>query len=155
MRTKYQDTTRREEALEVLKTLARRIRSINADLVYVSLIESGFSEDETTRLTGALFRTAKARGWLTKTDFSIKSRRNNSNLQSIYKSNLFGKKPNGKPIPETEIKREYARWKDLGYVINDSLTIAWEVAMKYKDDCEVSFQQPPKDSSYGCTVMRE
>ena len=72
MKTKYQDTTRREEALEVLKTLARRIRSINADLVYVSLIESGFSEDETTRLTGALFRTAKARGWLTKTDFSIK-----------------------------------------------------------------------------------
>jgi hypothetical protein len=116
---------RREEALDVLKTLARRLRSLNADLVYMALVDGGFTLDEATRLTGTLFRTAKARNWLEKTDYSIKSQRNHSNLQSVWISNLYGKKPNGKPLAESEIKREYARWRSAGFSVPDALALNW------------------------------
>lgn len=116
---------RRDEALDVLNQLTRRLRSITADLLYVSLIESGFSEDEACRMTGALIRTATARGWISKTDYAVKSQRNHSNLQSVYCSNIFGKTSDGKAIPKTEIKREYARWKSAGYRVPDEMAIAW------------------------------
>jgi hypothetical protein len=152
---KETENPRREEALDVLKTLARRLRSINADIVFVSLIEGGFSDDEACKLTGALFRTAKARNWLTKTDYSIKSQRNHSNLQSVWLSNLFGKKPNGKPLADSEIRREYARWKNAGYSIPDVLATTWEATQKDKNYCEVTYQQAPKDMCYGCSVMKK
>ena len=116
---------RREEALDVLNQLSRRLRSITADLLYVSLIESGFSEDEACRMTGALIRTATARGWISKTDYAVKSQRNHSNLQSVYCSNIFGKRSDGKAIPKTEIRREYARWKSAGYRVPHEMAIAW------------------------------
>lgn len=153
--TKLQIDSRRNEALDVLKNLARKLQSLTADMVYVALVESGFSEDEACRLTGALFRTAKANGWITKTDFSVKSKRNNSNLQSLWISNIQGKQPNGRAIPKAEITREYARWRELGYGGLDHLAISWKVAQDYKGDCDVSYQQPPNDSYYGVSVMHK
>ena len=119
---------RRAEAMSVLTNLLRKLFSLHADLFYVALREAGFTEDETCRLSGACLRTAKARGLCIRTDYSIKSRRNHSNLQSIWLSKLFGKAENGNRIPETEIKREYARWQKLGYVVPDQLAQMWPVA---------------------------
>ena len=71
----------RFEALRILKGLAQRLFSLTADIFYDALDEAGFNDDEKTRLVGACIRTASSRGWITRTDYSTKSRRNNSNLQ--------------------------------------------------------------------------
>ena len=145
---------RRDEAMTVLATLLRRLQSIHADILYVALIENGFTDDEACRLAGAILRTAKANGWCVRTDYSLKSKRNHSNLQSVWMSKIFGKKPNGKPVPEPELKREYARWNEAGYSPPDQLATAWKVAQTFTESAEVSYQQPPKEAIYGATVMR-
>ena len=146
---------RRSEALNVLETLLRKLRSIHADFLYVALSESGFTDDECCRLTGSLLKTAQARGLCLRTDFSIKSKRNHSNNQSIWLSKIFGKQPNGRAVAQTEIKREYARWKNIGYTVPDHLAAAWTVAKESEAYAEISFQQPPQHSYYGATVMKK
>jgi hypothetical protein len=145
---------RRDEAMTVLSTLLRRLQSIHADILYVALTENGFSDDEACRLAGAILRTAKANGWCVRTDYSLKSKRNHSNLQSVWLSKVFGKQPNGKPVSEQDIKREYSRWSELGYSPPDHLATAWKVAQTFTESAEVSYQQPPQDRHYGATVMR-
>jgi len=152
MKTKDQNP-RRIDALRVLEHLLRHLKSITADILYVALRDADFSEDECVRFTGAILRTAKARGWSERTDFSVKSKRNHSNLHSVWLSRIQGKKHNGKPIAEESIKREYSKWNRAGYNVPDHLAITWKTSMKYANDCDVSFQQPPADSYYGATVM--
>ena len=144
---------RRAQALDVLGSLLRRLQSIHADLLYVALTDSGFNEDEACRLTGALLKTAQARGWCVRTDYSIKSKRNHSNNQSVLLSEIFGKMPNGRAVPQTEIKREYNRWNNAGYRVPDQMAIAWKVAKRSEEIAVVSFQQPPQHPYYGASII--
>ena len=79
----------KSRALQILKSLLTELPAISADIYYQSLRDSGFTEDQAVRLTGASIRTAAAAlGWIQKTNLCQNSLKNHSNLQKIWKSNL-------------------------------------------------------------------
>ena len=120
----------RLEALRILKRLCQRLRSVSADIFYDSLYQKGFSEDERTRLTGPCMRTASSRGWITKTECSIRSKRNHSNLQTAWLSNIFKQGERGQKIPDEVIEQEYELWKSRGHIVPDALVDAWRRVME-------------------------
>lgn len=115
----------RLEALRILKSLSQRLYSLTADIFYDALHEAGFTDDEKVRLVGACIRTASSRGWIVRTDYSIKSKRNSSNLQSIWKSKIFKQRNGGGELDESEIQTEYNRWRDKGIHVPDEQAKIW------------------------------
>lgn len=77
------------EALKILRDLAQCLYSFTADIFYDALHKAGFTNNQKTRLVGACFRTASSRGWIIRTQYGMKSRRNSSNLQSVWRSNIL------------------------------------------------------------------
>ena len=108
------ETIRRTEALGLLEQLLRHNRAITADMLYVTIEYAEYSEDERMRLMGGLIRSASSYGWAKKTFVSIRSQRNSSNAASLWHSNIFGKRASGKPIPESVLEREHAKWEAQG-----------------------------------------
>jgi hypothetical protein len=119
------EESRKIEALKLLKGLAECLFTINADIFYEALDESGFSEDERTRLVGSSFRTAACRRWITKTDFSTKSRRNSSNIQNVWISNLFKKTSESGPESQNRILSAYSYWNKKGLLPPDHFGRMW------------------------------
>ena len=103
-------------ALEILQQLAREHEGIIADLFYCALKEAGFSEDERVRTVGACLRTAQANGWIVRTSAAVKSRRNHSNLQNVWRSNIFGRDHKGRELNGEEIDTAHERWARWGLV---------------------------------------
>ncbi len=108
------ETIRRTEALALLEGLLRHNRAITADMLYVTLEYAEYTEDERMRLMGGLIRTASSYNWATKTFVGVRSTRNSSNAASLWHSNIFGRKASGKPIPESVLDREHAKWEAHG-----------------------------------------
>ena len=123
MNNKLSDQTRCE-ALQILKKLCQRLRSITADIFFHALHENGFSDDEKVRLTGPCMRTASSRGWITRTECSIRSKRNHSNLQTVWMSCIFRKGEYGE-ISTEEVESEYKHWQGRGHIVPDKLADAW------------------------------
>ena len=119
------EQSRKNEALKLLKSLAECLFTLNADVFYESLKDSGFSEDERIRLVGSCFRVAACRGWITKTDFSTKSIRNSSNLQNVWVSNLFKKASQAGPESKDKILSAYSYWAKKGNLPPDHLGRMW------------------------------
>jgi len=89
METKQQN---KKLALELLKKLLTEVPAITADIFYQKLRDEGFTEDEAVRATGAAIRSGAALGWMKKTNLCQNSKKNHSNLQKIWKSNLWDAK---------------------------------------------------------------
>lgn len=138
---------KRQFALSILEGLARRLNSLTADFFYMALDEAGFEEHEKVRLVGACFRTAQANRWLQRTSFSQKSTRNNSNLLSVWYSNLYGVDKNGGQIPRAEIEAEYGRWRGKGMEPPDRLAKFWLWQKEFMDSWErQDTAKAPQDS---------
>lgn len=116
---------RKIEALSLLKGLTECLFSLNADIFYETLKDSGFSEDERTRLVGSCFRVAASRRWVTRTDFSTKSRRNSSNLQHVWLSNLFEKRSKDRAELKGRILAVYSALIEKGLFPPDRLGRIW------------------------------
>ena len=123
--TTVSDQTRLE-ALKILKGLSQKLYSLTADIFYEALDEEGFSDNEKVHLVGACIRTASSRGWITRTDYSVKSCRNSSNLQSVWKSKIYKQRNGGGKLDDNEIQAEYQHWHKKGHLIPDHLAAAWE-----------------------------
>jgi len=125
-------TTRRAEAMKVLENHLRHNEIITPDTLFVTLQEAGFDDDECCRLAGAILRTAKANGWVERTIFGVKSKRNHSNCGTLWKSLIAGKKPNGQAISEATLEAERQRWIDCGMIsIEHHINIiAWGIAQR-------------------------
>jgi len=119
------EQSRKNEALKLLKGLVECLFTINGDIFYESLKESGFSEDERTRLVGSCFRVAASRSWIIKTDFSTKSRRNSSNLQHVWLSNLFEKRSKDAAESKGRILAVYSSLIEKGLFPPDRLGRIW------------------------------
>ena len=117
---------RRQFGLTIVERLCRHVKAIDADLVYQSLLENGFTEDERARLTGALLKIAASRGWMSRTDYCVKSRRNASNLSRIFCSRIFKKDKTGGEIADDLIVKEYTKWQRAGFSINHLKAVDWE-----------------------------
>ncbi len=98
---------RREQALEILKGLLRTLRGITADVFYAAIREDGFSEEEAVKYTGGVMRSASAKGHMEKTPFSQPSKRNSSNLQSVWLSKLFEGTEEAEAVRESWIKKGF------------------------------------------------
>lgn len=118
--------SRKNEALRLLKNLAECLFSLNADIFYETLKDSGFSEVERTRLVGSCFRVAASRRWVTRTDFSTKSRRNSSNLQSVWVSRLFPSFAKSGLEAEKKIQSAYSYWESNKLAPPDDLAEKWQ-----------------------------
>ena len=132
MKEKTITPSRRSEAVEVLKRLLRYNQILIADMLYVSLEENGFSEDERCRLAGAILRTAKANGWTEKTPLAKRSKRNHSNHGTVWKSLLYAVKRGGNAITDAALNRERRRWLDSGYLTQSDLVqfAAYEISRR-------------------------
>lgn len=113
-------------ALSILKDLLRCLKSLYADIFYVALAEKGFDEDERSRLIGACFRIAASRGWITRTGLCLKSRRNHSNLQSVWVSNLFPSFAKSGFEAEQKISSAYDYWRSNKMEPPDDLLEMWQ-----------------------------
>ena len=109
----------RGRALEILQRLAREHEGIIADLFYCALREAGFTEDERMRTVGACLRTAQANGWIVRTSAAVKSCRNHSNLQNVWRSNIFGRDQSGRELQREEVDAARERWSRWGLVCPD------------------------------------
>jgi len=136
MKTTNEQTSRRHQAMTILENLARRLNSMTADFFYLALEEEGFSEDERVKLVGACFRTAQKNRWLQRTSFSQKSTRNNSNLLSVWHSNLYGVDKSGGQIPRAEVEAEYSRWRGKGMEPPDRLAKFWLWQKEFMDQSD-------------------
>jgi len=116
---------RKNEALQILKSLLCCLRSLNADIFYVALGDAGFSDDERGRAVGSSFRKASARHWLKRTPFCVPSCRNHSNLQTVWISCLFERSSAGGEQAEREICKAYSFWKARGLPPPDKLADKW------------------------------
>jgi hypothetical protein len=114
------DTTvkpeRRIEAMRLIESLLRHNEIITPDIVYETLAENGFNEDERMRLSGAILRTANANGWSERTCFSVRSTRNSSNSGSLWASLIYARKASGKTIAATVLEKENAKWTARGLI---------------------------------------
>ena len=119
------DESRKIEALKLLKGLAECLFTLNADIFYETLKESGFSEEERTRLVGSCFRVAASRKWITRTNLSTKSRRNSSNLQHVWLSNLFEKRSKDGAESKGRILAVYSSLIEKGLFPPDRLGRIW------------------------------
>lgn len=148
----------RLEALRILKGLAQHLYSLTADIFYDALHEEGFNDDEKVRLVGACIRTASSRGWITRTEYSTKSRRNSSNLQTVWRSDIFRQRNGGGELEESDIRAAYNHWQAKGHKIPDHLVVAWEQVENarklFPDLSECRVTQPPNSGSYGAVVKR-
>lgn len=117
---------RRQEALDTLEHLSRHLKAIDADIVFEALKEQGFDEIERVQLTGAIMRSASAKGWIARTDYSVRSKKNHSNLQSVWCSLIFKKAKDGAEIPDAAVKREYERWESQGFTVHHLKAMYWE-----------------------------
>lgn len=115
----------RAKALGILRKLLCRLFSLNADLFHAALLEEGFAEHEAGLLVGPCMRTASSRRWMDKTEVCLPSRRNHSNLQRLWVSNLqraFSQK-GGEEMKQ--IREAYAHWESLGFAPPDELAEKW------------------------------
>jgi hypothetical protein len=117
---------RRFLALSILKDLLRCLKSLHADIFYVALAESGFSDDERTRLVGSSFRIAASKNWMFKTCACLRSRRNHSNLQSVWISHLFPAFSKSGPKAQKKISDAYAYWSSNKLPPPDDLANKWQ-----------------------------
>lgn len=117
---------RRNQALFILKNLLRCLKSLHADIFFVALAEAGFSDEERSRLIGSCFRTAASRGWMTKTAACLPSRRNHSNLQSVWVSCLHPPFAKSGKEAEKKIQAAYAYWLSNGLPPPDDLAEKWQ-----------------------------
>lgn len=113
-------------ALSILKDLLRCLKSLHADIFYVALAESGFSDDERTRLVGSSFRIAASKNWMFKTCACLPSRRNHSNLQSVWISHLFSAFSKSGPKAQKKIADAYAYWSSNKLSPPDDLANKWQ-----------------------------
>lgn len=108
---------RRAQALEILVSLLRSLRGITADIFFIAIREAGFSEDEAVKYTGAVMRTASARGYMEKTPFSKPSKRNSSNLQSVWLSKTF--------VPGIAAQQASVDWAKKGFEAPENEAQFW------------------------------
>ena len=109
---------RRAQALEILLNLLRTLQGITADVFYAPIREAGFTEEEAVKYTGAVMRTASANGHMEKTPFSKPSKRNSSNLQSVWVSKLF------ENTDEAQATNDH--WRAKGYDLPDHEALFWK-----------------------------
>ena len=113
----------------------------------MALGDAGFSEEDKIKLVGGCFRTAQKNRWLQRTSFSQKSIRNNSNLHSVWYSNLFRVDEDGREIPKTEIESEYLKWRQKGLEPPDRLAQMWLWQKEFMDSWEREIAaKAPEDS---------
>jgi hypothetical protein len=124
-------------AMTILEGLCRTLNSLTADIFYSALDEAHFSEEDKVRLVGACFRTAQACHWIERTTFSAKSRRNHSNLLSVWVSNIFGVDRQGQKIGQSEIEATYAKWRRLGLEPPDREAKLW----RWQKEAMASWEQ--------------
>jgi len=117
---------RRFLALSILKDLLRCLKSIHADIFYVALAENGFNDNERCRLIGPSFRKAASRGWMKRTSLCLQSRRNHSNLQSVWISCLFPAFSNSGDQAQKKIAAAYAYWNSNKLSPPDDLVEMWQ-----------------------------
>ena len=86
----------REIALSLLRDHLQRHETFTADDFYEALRAADFNQEACMRLIGACIRTASSNGWITRTNLCKPSKRNHSNLQNIWKSQLWKTYPNNK-----------------------------------------------------------
>lgn len=113
-------------ALSILKDLLRCLKSLHADIFYIALAEKGFDEGERSRLIGSSFRIASSRGWMKRTNFCLKSRRNHSNLQSVWISHLFPAFSKSGLDAEKKIFAAYDYWRSNKMEPPDDLLEIWQ-----------------------------
>ena len=73
----------------LLRELATKLKGFTADYFYQTLLESGCSTSQATRLTGACLRTASAEKWIVKSHLAFASKRNSSNVQFAWGSKIY------------------------------------------------------------------
>jgi hypothetical protein len=117
---------RRFLALSILKDLLRCLKSVHADIFYVALAEKGFDEGERSRLIGSSIRIASSRGWMKRTSLCLKSRRNHSNLQSVWISCLFPAFSKSGLDAENKILAAYDYWRSNKMEPPDDLLEMWQ-----------------------------
>jgi hypothetical protein len=104
---KQTTTNTKQLGLAILKNLLTELPALTADIFYQQMRDKGFTEDEAVKFTGACIRTGAANLWMLKTNLCTNSRKNNSNLQRIWKSRLF---KDGK-----DANAALARWQSKGF----------------------------------------
>jgi hypothetical protein len=117
---------RRFLALSILKDLLHCLKSVHADIFYVALAEKGFNDNERSRLVGSSFRMAASRGWMKRTSLCLKSRRNHSNLQSVWISCLFSAFSKSGDQAQIKISAAYAYWNSNKLSPPDDLVEKWQ-----------------------------
>jgi len=139
MATEFMKKTseRREQALGILKELLRNLKGITADIFYAALREADFGENEAVRFTGAVMRTASAKGLMEKTIYSQPSQRNSSNLQYVWLSHLY------EDSEMSNMVWEY--WHDKGFKMPQHEASQWELRNRFL---------PLKEKYFG-TVSKE
>jgi len=102
--------------------------ALNADIYYQKLRDSGFTEFDAVKVTGACIRTASANGWMLKTSLCVNSAKNHSNLQKVWQSRLF---KDGR-----DAKAAIATWEQRGFRVPTAELTLWNemTAQRSKQD---------------------
>ena len=126
------DTTHKQKtrqlALAILKELLTELPCLNADIYYQKLRDSGFTEFDAVKVTGACIRTASANGWMLKTSLCINSAKNHSNLQKVWQSRLFKGR---------DAKAALAAWEAKGFRVPLAELKLWNDMQAQRDSRNV------------------
>lgn len=114
---KHPQTNTKQLALAILKNLLTELPALTADILFAQLREKNFTEREAVRFTGACIRTGAANHWMLKTNLCTNSRKNNSNLQRIWKSRLC---KDGK-----DASAALGRWQAKGFTVPMTEVALW------------------------------
>jgi hypothetical protein len=121
---------KRQLAQAILKELLGELPALTADILYQKLRDSGFTEFDAVRMTGACIRTASANGWMLKTNLCQNSVKNHSNLQKVWQSRLF---KGGR-----DVKGLLASWEARGFIVPLADLKLWNEMQAQKEGKDVS-----------------
>jgi hypothetical protein len=99
----------RQLAVSILRELLVELPALTADILYQKLRDSGFTENDAVRVTGAVIRTGSSNGWMVKTNLCQNSAKNHSNLQKVWQSRLFKE--------DRDAKAALASWEARGFPV--------------------------------------
>ena len=128
MDTTHKQKTR-QQALAILKELLIALPALTADILYAKLRDSGFTEGDAVKVTGAVIRTGSSNGWMLRTNLCQNSAKNHSNLQKVWQSRLFN---NG------DAKTALAFWEQRGFPVPLAELKLWNQMQTQRDGRSVS-----------------